>query len=491
MPDSEVQAGQVEGAALAADLAVVLTASPLQRIGAFALAALAEISSGEEVLPENISSQALASAVDRMTGDLLATSTLAKAADPGGFWLSASYLLWPNSKINPTSRGKQSAQERQRQITAWRSLEAASRVIGVPCAYCGRPACDWYGKVDIPLGASVAYRNTTAPDHQGTPLCYPCVACLWALPYGARLSGGKAAAIHSWDDAFLAKVTRRAVGRTLESAAVAAPVKGTKPGPYARELVVLEAVRGYGQRLTAPVELLVLSNSNKEQLLATQEMSQPVAVWLRSTVGRTNRKKGYPALVATQATKQVPGEAYLAKRLFARPGEILGAAVAALLARAADAQGAIPPEVTTLAPLLNSYCTEVLTMDEKDVERIRELAARLADLLGSDTRPGPFRDFIRANSRGGNLYGWFRTKAVEWLLLPRPEGTGSVLLPVRDYRLLFEDERSWAWRRLLTFAVLEALAEAGWTPKGSEAEMGEFKDDLAASAATEADTNEG
>jgi hypothetical protein len=46
-------------------------------------------------------------------------------------------------------------------------------------------------------------------------------------------------------------------------------------------------------------------------------------------------------------------------------------------------------------------------------------------------------------------------------------------------------------RRLLTFAVLEALAEAGWTPKGSEEEMSELKDDLAASVATEADTNEG
>jgi hypothetical protein len=466
---------------------VVLTASPLQRVGAFALATLAKVTSPEAITPE-----ALTSAANRMTDDLLATSTLAKASDPGGFWLSASYLLWPNSKINPTSRGKQSAQERREQISAWRSPEAAARAIGVPCAYCGRPACDWYGKVDIPLAASVAYRNTTAPDHQGTPLCYPCVACLWAFPYGARLSGGRAALIHSWDDAFLARTTAAAVGRTLKSAAVGAPVKGAKPGPYARELVVLEAVRGYsGRRLTAPVELLVLSNSNKEQLLVTQEMSQPVAVWLRSTVGRTERRQGYPALVATQATKQVPGEAFLAKRLFARPGDVLGVAVAALLARAADALGAIPAETAALAPLLNSYCTEVLTMDEKDVERIRELAARLAALLGKDTRPGPFRDFIRANSRGGNLHGWFRTKAVEWLLLPRPEGTEPVLLPVRDYRLLFEDERSWAWRRLLTFAVLEALAEAGWTPKGSVEEMNELKDDLAESADTDDDTNEG
>jgi hypothetical protein len=220
-------------------------------------------------------------------------------------------------------------------------------------------------------------------------------------------------------------------------------------------------------------------------------MSQPVAVWLRSTVRRSDRKQGYKALLATQATKQVPGDAFLAKRLFTRPGQVLGVAVANLLARAAAAQGVIPPEVRDLGELLNSFCEEVLIMDEKDIERIKGVAARVATLVSRDSRPGPFRDFIRANSKGGNLYGWFRSKAVEWLLLPRPEGTEAVLLPVADYRLLFEDERSWAWRRLLTFAVLEALAVKGWQPKGSKEELDEFRDNVAAVAADETDTNEG
>jgi hypothetical protein len=122
-------------------------------------------------------------------------------------------------------------------------------------------------------------------------------------------------------------------------------------------------------------------------------------------------------------------------------------------------------------------------MDDKDVERIKELAGRLAALLGKDSRPGPFRDFIRANSKGGNLHVWFRSKGVDWLLFPRPEGTPPVLLPVQDYRLLFEDERSWSWRRLLVFAVLEALAEAGWNPKGSQEELDEIKELAGAASA--------
>ncbi|GAB3277083.1 hypothetical protein GCM10027589_02830 [Actinocorallia lasiicapitis] len=448
---------------------VVLTASKPQRIGAFALAALVETTH-----PRDLTEETFGEAVARMTEDLLATASVAKAADPGGFWLGASYLLWPNSKINPTARGKQSSEERRELIREWRARPDPADWPGQPCAYCGRAACGWFGKVDIPLGASVAHRNTTAPGHEGTPLCYPCVACLWAFPYGAALSGGRAAAIHSWDDDLLGKITWNAVIGTRAAAFAGAPKAG-KPGPYARELWVLSAVRGYSHRITAGVELIVLSNSNKEQLLGTQELGQPVAEWLRSINQHADRRSGYPALVATQATKQVPGEAFLAKRTFQRPAEVMNVAVASLLSRL-SATALILDETKVLAPLVYSYCREVLNMDDKDVERIKDLARRLAALLGKDSRPGPFRDFIRANTRGGNLHGWFRSKGVDWLLFPRPEGTPPVLLPVQDYRLLFEDERSWSWRRLLVFAVLEALAEAGWKPKGSQEELDEIKE---------------
>lgn len=448
---------------------LILTASPLQRVGAFALAALAEVDH-----PRDVSGEVLLQTVEEMTGHLLETVDVAKAADPGGFWLGASYLLWPNSKLNPTARGKQSPAERERLIREWRARPDPAGWPGVPCAYCGRAACGWYGKVDIPLGASVAHRNTTAPGHEGTPLCYPCVASLWAFPYGASLSGGRAALMHSWDDDFLAKMTSATVDQTLRHAA-AGPSKKQKPSPYARELWVLQAVRGYSRRITSGVELIVLSNSNKEQLFAAQELGQPIAEWLRSTNKDTKRRAGYPTLIATQGTKQVPGEAFLAKRAFARPTQVLDFAIGHVLGRISAAVP-IPAEAAPLAPLLYSYCLEVLTMDDKDVERIKELARRLAALLGQDNRPGPFRDFIRANGKGGNLYGWFRSKGVDWLLFPRPKDTPPVLLPVQDYRLLFEDERSWSWRRLLVFAVLEALAEAGWEPKGSQEELQEIKD---------------
>ncbi|MCX4970987.1 hypothetical protein OHA98_40960 [Streptomyces sp. NBC_00654] len=447
---------------------VLLTASPLQRVGAFALATLAKASH-----PEQLSAKQFEAALDTMTRHLLATTDVHKAADPGGFWLSTSYMLWPNSKINPTARAKQSPPERRELIKQWRARPAPAEWPGAPCAYCDRPACKWFGKVDIPLGASVEHRNTTAPGHEGTPLCYPCVASLWAFPYGAALAGGRATAIHSWDDTFLAPTTQMAVQRTL-AAAQTPPVK-TKPGPYAHELAVLSAVRTYGQRIHSGVELIALSNSNKEQLLQTQEMSQPIAEWLRSTNTRTDRRAGYATLVAAQAAKGVPGEAFLAKRAFGDTTEILRRTTAHLLNQV-SARRVIPAEVTGMTPIVYSYCIEVLNMDEKEVARIRDLARRLAALLGQDSRPGPFGGFMRANAKGGNLYGWFRSQSVQWLLKTRPAGMPQTLLPVQDYRLLFDDDNAWSHRRLLVFAVMEALVEAGWEPEGSADELKDIAD---------------
>ncbi|MBF6341053.1 hypothetical protein IU450_34945 [Nocardia abscessus] len=412
-----------------------------------------------------------------MTQHLEATTRVAKAAEPGGFWLGASYLLWPNSKINPTSRGKQSPEERREWIRQWRSMPDPVDWPAVLCEYCDRPACGWYGKVDIPLGASREHRNTTAPGHEGTPLCYPCLASLWAFPYGADLGGGRAAAIHSWDSEFLARMTQVAVERTLAVAGL--PPQKTKIGPYGREHAVLTAVRNYGHRLRAGVELIVLSNSNKEQYLRTQEMAQPVAEWLRSTARDADRRAGYSAVVAAQATKTVPGEAFLAKRAFTDPEAVFHRTTAYLLEQV-SVQGAIPVQVRRIAPLMSSYCIEVLRMDEKDFTRITELAGRVAALLGQDSRPGPFRDFIRANARGGNLDGWFRTQAVDWLVKSRPAGTPKTLISAKECRLLFDDDKAWTYRRLLVYAVIEALAERDWQPKGSREDL----DDIADAAAT-------
>ncbi|WP_216898425.1 hypothetical protein [Nocardia alni] len=442
---------------------VLLTSSPLQRIGAYALAALAQVKTPDELTVERFES-----AVGKMTDHLKTTVTVNEATDPGGFWLSAGYGLWPNvDGLTHPSRKRKPQPARAALLEDWRTCPPVELWPGAPCAYCERAACGWFGKMDIPLGASIEHRNTTAPGHLGTPLCFACVACLWAFPYGCQLAGGRVAAVHSWDEQFLGRTVRLAVDRTL--AAMVAGYSKAKLGPYARERMVLEQVRDYpARRITADVELMVLSNSNREQFLHTKLMSQPIARWLRTTrSSKPEHRAGYRTLLTAQASKDIDGEAWLAKRLFTDPAVVFYRSVNFVLERFSSRK-APPDEVAVLAPLLYSYCREVLNMETKDFDRVLALADRLASLLSKDNRPGPVQGFLHATRTTNDLYRWLKSEAISWQLTTPSNGAPTVLVSALDYRLLFEDEGWWSHRRLLVFAVLEALANRGWVPEGFE-----------------------
>lgn len=451
---------------------VVLTAHPLQRIGACALPALIKVCAH----PERLTTPEFEAARDEMTKHLTATAAVDSAADNGGFWLAASYALWPNSKINPTSRAKQPIELRRALIRKWREVPPSDEWPNVPCAYCDRPACGWFGKVDIPLGASVEHRNTTAPGHQGTPLCYPCLVCLWAFPYGATLSGGRAATVHSWADDFLLHTTQAAVSKTRQAATTSRTV--TKPTPHARELTVLGHLRSFSRRIDADVELIVLSNANKEQFLRNETMSRPTAEWLRNSLRKADRRAGYRTLTISLATKDIDGEANLARLAFQEPHQVLHRVVSRLVDEATEVLHIPATKTAALRPLIYSYCTEVLDMDEKDVARLTALAQRLATMLGRDDEPRPVMEFFRANRSGGELNRWFRRKSIDWLRFEKRDISDSALLPVDDYRLLFDNDRAWSHRQLLIFAVIEALARNGWRIAGSDDDI----DDITAAA---------
>lgn len=169
---------------------VTLTPHPLQRVGAFALAGLAGVQH-----PDQIGETELGNAVSVMHSDLDLTADAVDSKGPNGFWLGASYLFWPNSRVpNTTNRKKLTVPERRELLRQWRTLPGPAETIGVPCALCGRGACGFYGKVDVALGVSVNYRNTTPRGHEGLALCRGCLASFHALPYGCAIAKGRAAA---------------------------------------------------------------------------------------------------------------------------------------------------------------------------------------------------------------------------------------------------------------------------------------------------------
>lgn len=406
---------------------VVLTAHPLQRVGAFAVASLA----GKRH-PDDVADGDLELVVEEMRRDLLRTAGLEDSKQAGGFWLGASYLLWPNSKINPTKRKRQTPAERREEIGEWRALPAAEAVIDAPCALCGRPACGFFGKVDVPLGESALYRNTTARGQDGLPLCRGCLVCFHALPYGCAIAKGKANALHSWDDRFLSKTVRQQVHRTRQDAAVAAGRFGANR-PYAREVAALAELRGYDDRLAEGLELMVFSNSNKEQTLDVHPLEQPLAEWLRSVPYRGQFGRGWTYLVRAHTRKTVPGWSLLARSLFASPSRVIGTATGYLTGLAEELS--LPPgETSELGDLCWSYAIEVLGMKEADATDINRLAADIAEVvdIGDATR---LKGFVQANRKMSDLRKWLRKEAVARTL---STGRSEPFITDRQWRLLFD-----------------------------------------------------
>ena len=333
----------------------------------------------------------------------------------------------------------------------------------------------YYGKVDVPLGASTAYRNTTPPDHAGLALCLACVSSFHALPYGCQIGGGRAAALHSWDEDFLRGFVSLQVVRTLQQAMVGA--EAATPSPYWREVTALRQLRRHRRRLSAGVELIVFSNSNKEQVLDEHAMDQPLAEWLRSTV-RGSRTGGFRYLARAHRTKNVPGTAMLARHAFHAPQQVLRRVVTFLRAVVAE-HPAVPGEVAHLVPLSLSYAIEVLQVNEKDVVRIRQLAEHIAETLAPHRERGVLKGYENAHRESRRLQEWLQKRAVSWALT-RPEGRAEPFVTSDQWRLLFDpDGRSWLHQDLLFIAVLEQLHQSGWRADDAAA-RDDLDDDLIA-----------
>lgn len=425
---------------------VVLTAHPLQRVGAFALAALARVPN-----PKALEEEDLNRVVQEMESDLRATTSLQDSKAPGGFWLGASYLFWPNSALNPTARGKLSVAERIQRLREWRTLPGPGQTIGAPCALCGRPACGYYGKVDVPLGASTNYRNTTARGHEGMALCRGCLASFHALPYGCAISGGRAAVLHSWDDEFLRKTVSVRTGRMQREADVAAGRFGFQR-PYARQVAALHEIRSYEERFTAGVELLVFSNSNKEQTLDSHQMEQPLAEWLRLISDDARFQDGWRYLIRAHHSAKIKGLSSLARNLFDHPGRIPSAAKDYLI-RLAGERGVPPGETPALTVLTFAYAIGVLNVNETDAEQIRLLAKNIANVAAQDETD--FKKFTVAARKVGTLQHWLRRQAVGQVLYTR---NSDAFITERQWLLLFDSGTdSFLNRDLLLIATLERV----------------------------------
>ncbi|RLK58374.1 hypothetical protein [Actinokineospora cianjurensis] len=437
---------------------VVLTAHPLQRVGAYAMAALAGQSGDSRPYP--VAPQDFERVMGVVRGDLVRAALLKDSKVPGGFWLKMSYSLFPNTPVNHPSNGRKSASEIEAAVGRWFTRPEAEKWPGTACVLCGRAAVGFYGKADVALAESESYRNSTPRGHAGMSLCWPCLMCFRALPYGCRLTGGPSITVHSWDEPFLRQTVGRQVRRTRRLAVVGdADAVETE----AREVTVLTALRDYHGRVRAGVDLMVFNNNNRGQMLEVCSLSQPLAEWLR----RVPHEKGWAAVERAQAGKDTPGKVGLARNAFRRPESIFVRAVHALMPAVLAGER---EHVRAVVTLLRSFVTEVLLMHDNDLREIDATAAKIALLFGKETSGGKLKGLRAALREPQKLRSWLSTRAVEWAIDPRDDAAAP-FVSRRALVLMFgpdPDNPAWFYRQYLLMGVLQELAVAGWRSQHPE-----------------------
>ncbi|MFC7216891.1 hypothetical protein ACFQLX_01700 [Streptomyces polyrhachis] len=442
-----------------------LTSHPLQRVGAFALTALADADRGTG--PEDLLPDAFEAAMAQVTRHAIQAALVRDSKGTQGFWLKASFSFFPNAPMNHPGNGKKSDDTVRNAVQAWHTLpDPASWPEGVSCVLCNRTAVGFYGKLDIALAESDAYRNTTPRGHAGMALCRPCRASFHALPYGCQLTGGSSIALHSWDDRFLSRAINRQAAYNCQIAMIGSPgLRQTE----ARETLALNALRRYGERLSAGVELMVFNNNNRGQSLEIHSLEQPLAEWLRHTSRDGGMRRKFTALLRAHAFHGTPGVVALGRNAFRSPQRIISTGRQRLI-RLTSAAEPDREQIADLAAVLYSFVAKVMLMNEKDLSEIRETARRIATLLAVEETGGKLRQlrsYLNTSSR--LLRIWLTGRAVQWAVESPPGVTGP-MVSERAFALLFDpdsDNAAWYHRDLLLIGVLEELSRLGWTAKSA------------------------
>jgi hypothetical protein len=455
-----------------------LTPHPLQRVGACAVACLAGRAEVDAVTGADL--DMVSAAVQR---DAVAAARAHKEG-PGSFWQRVLGAVFPNSPATHPGRARRDVAA---ELTAFLDRPATPGMAGFPCVLCARPADQLVGKHQFPLVASVLYRNTTAPGVPGWPLCWPCLLCGWALPYGATYLRGQLVVFDASDRQLLGYLTGRAVQenrRYVSVDQVAAPTRSERP-----TTVAFRALREYRETPQSGVRMLVFRNDNRGARLRSHRIGQRRCAFLVGLDAR-DRAAGLGLRSVCRAfdvhgpdgTIRRLGEDLVATSLLEQPEpRFLSDAHRALLAILTSESKTDAP--ATIPALARRYAKEVLNVSTVDSGRIEQLSQRVAALIGNGEVRGPLHEFTQASRSPRKLNSWFRRRAVDRLIT---DPQADPLLEPADYQLLFQDGADgFVARDLLFFAVIAGLHERGWGRSLDAATRAELAAELADAATDE------
>ena len=149
-----------------AGLVLRLTAHPLQRCGARAVAALAGCAGPAEVADPDLDSVA-----GRLADDMARAAVAAKGSAAYDWW-KVLFALYPNSPPTHSSRSKDPAVLRPKFAALFGPDKPGSAA--KPCVFCGQLAAAVWGKDRLPMFDSTKALNSLPPQTLGSP-GLPCV----------------------------------------------------------------------------------------------------------------------------------------------------------------------------------------------------------------------------------------------------------------------------------------------------------------------------
>lgn len=432
-----------------------LTAHPLQRCGARAVAVLAGRDS-----PADVSIAGLDIVAERLTGDI-ARAAVAREGSPAYDWWKVLFALYPNSPATHSKRSKDLGLIRQK-IAALFDHDRPDAA-GRPCVFCGQAARMVWGKDLLPMFDTAKAVNTLPPQTLGWPVCRACRIAMWALPYGAWLTVGSATVLSCAND----EVERDFVARNVIRARRILQLGFTSlPANASAELVTLRALREHAASTPAGSTLWAFKNDNQAPWLRVTATRGGIPTFLRKMQADPDCRRGWSALAATLTVRdgksgqvKVSGAVRAARTLF----------------DAADQPGIyprdrLPRQLFSLASDLSRFSARTLLawralcrlfvevmygMDVSQVKPVREL---VTEWITQEKNPrGRFNEYARVSGSAFKLQKLLMAASARLLLDGRkpPDITGVAAV------LLDPGQDGWRLRGLLFFDVVADLAGRG------------------------------
>jgi CRISPR-associated protein Cst1 len=482
--------------------ALHLTGHPMQRCGAWAVAALADLArrdlSGQAeqeavhagrsrassgTTPEDVTAHELDGVVLRIAGDV-AEAAVAQPGSAAYDWWKVLFALYPNSP--PTHARRERDRKAMRQETGRLLGPDMADAVMRPCTFCGVPCSTLWAKSLLPMFDTTRALNTLPPGSAGWPVCRACRVSLWALPYGAWLTAGSATVLTCTDPEverrFVLGNVKRAL-RIQQTGFISLPAGA---GPEAVTLAALEEhstatfsthtaiaperASGGSAKGTAPAATLwMFKNDNQEPWLRVSGTRVGVVKFLHLVRADSDAREGWRRLQRALERRDgsnaiiLDGATARARLLFDSEDEVGDRLLRELdrrlrkldrrLCRLEEISDAVLRQWCVLAHLY------LEVMHEMDTSKLTPVADLFVKWISLDASRGRFNEFHRASGSAWELHRLYRNVCGR-LALDRTIPETAKDLTVDLVCPLFE-QRGWRIRVALYTAVLTGLLRAG------------------------------